>query len=336
VLLLEVDESGSIARAVELLPLLNAPAQIRFLLEGLSARISGQEGPGNQLAVEVLYTARAAVRLNIYEGDDPIVAFGQESARHDGRVLKALAAVLKRGARPTPVGQAPLVVLAERDINLLTGLESRLTEAGFRVMTVGDGDQVLAQVRTRPVAAVISGIRLPTKDGIAMLMELKRDDRFSRLPVLLLGEGGAADVSRGLDLGADDVVQRPIHPEAVLARLRKVLDQRRSNKSAGINGTISGLPLVDLIQILMMGGRTAWIRVATSNEEGSLQLRSGQLTAATIGTDWTGEEALYALVDLDEGHFEVFFEDRGQSNLNGSSEFLLLEAVRRRDERRGS
>ena len=169
-----------------------------------------------------------------------------------------------------------------------------------------------------------------------MLMELRRDPRIAHVPVILLSDNDVqGDLARGIEMGAEEVMSRPLHLELLVAKLRRILDRRSSASDAGIHGRISDLPIVDLLQTLTMGGRTAWVRLTTSTEDGILQIRAGKLVSAELGSTWQGEDALYALVDLDEGRFEVHFGDLGRTNLHGPTEFLLLEAVRRRDERRG-
>lgn len=166
-------------------------------------------------------------------------------------------------------------------------------------------------------------------------MELRREPSTATIPVFLLSDtGSASDLSRGFELGAEEVMGRPFHLDLLVSKLRRTLD-RNSASRAGISGRISDLPMVDLLQTLTMGGRTAHVRIVTSTENGVLQIRNGKLVSADLGPSWEGEEALYALVDLDEGLFEVHFSDLGRQNIHRPTEFLLLEAVRRRDERRG-
>lgn len=326
--------------ALSVLRPLSPPYDIESLYSVLERRLAGQEGPGRHPGAEVLYTARAVVRAGIQDGEDPVAALGSEAARHDAGTLRALTTVLRRGGLRQQVAAAgsfhQLVVLAERDASLLTSLESRLREAGYDVLVVGDGDQALAAARSRPVAAIVAAFRLPKKDGISLLLEVHRDVRLASIPVILMTESQQPnDVARGLELGAEDVLSRPIHLDLLLARLRRALERRVVQNRAGVMGRLQDLPLVDLLQTLMMGGRTAWVRVLTPEMEGWIQLRAGQMVAAEVG-NITAEEAVYRLVDTDEGRFEVHFEDHGQSNLHVSSQFLLLEAMRRRDERRGT
>ncbi|MDP2304602.1 MAG: DUF4388 domain-containing protein, partial [Pseudomonadota bacterium] len=136
------------------------------------------------------------------------------------------------------------------------------------------------------------------------------------------------------------VRMEPVSPQgdtsalpALLGALRKVL-RRRPEAPAAVTGRLSDLPLVDLLQTLMHGGRTARIVIVGTADLGAVQVRDGRIVAATHGAR-AGEPALQTLVAGREGRFEVRFEDAGVTNLAGTSEFLLLEALRRRDEVRG-
>lgn len=119
-------------------------------------------------------------------------------------------------------------------------------------------------------------------------------------------------------------------PSSILGSLRRVLG--RSNAPA-VSGRLSDLSLSDLIQTLTISGKTAKILILGGAERGTLQVREGRLVAAVHGPR-AGESALYTLVSTREARFEVRFEDDGTTNLTGSSESLLIDAVRRRDEAR--
>lgn len=119
---------------------------------------------------------------------------------------------------------------------------------------------------------------------------------------------------------------------SLFGALRRVLG-RRTGTPPAVVGRLSELSLVDLLQTLTLGGRTARVSVLGGAERGVVQVREGRLVAATHGPR-LGEVALHSLVANRDGRFEVRFEDDGAANLNGASEFLLLEAVRRRDEQR--
>jgi DNA-binding response OmpR family regulator len=331
------DEGRRFALPLTVLRQFDPPWDLDEILNGVERRLSGTEGPGRDLRVEILYTSRAAVRASVVDGGDPVQALGAEAARHDARVLRSLAQVLRRQGLRHQVaaggGGSSAVVVAEREAAVLTALEARLGAAGFDVVVAADGEQAAQLARNLVPAAIIANQRLPRKDGISLLLELRRQENTRHVPVILLTDkGGARDVARGLELGAEDVLEKPIHPDVVVAKLRRAI-ARRPQSSIGIAGTLAELSLVDLLQTLTLGGKTAIVQIVAPGEPGGIQVREGQIVAAQHGRR-TGEEALYTLCALSEGRFEVRFEDSGADNIHGQAEFLLLEALRRRDEAR--
>lgn len=147
-----------------------------------------------------------------------------------------------------------------------------------------------------------------------------------------------AGVSEGSDpilrLGADAAR----HDGAVLGALAEVLgrvgaDLRAAGGPGATSGRLEDLSLPEILQLLTLGGKTALVRVRGPQNSGAVQVRRGRIVAAR-SEYLAGDEALYALVALDEGIFDVWFQDLLPDNLAGESEFLLLEALRVRDERR--
>ncbi len=332
------DEGRRFALAMTVLRQFDPPWDMEGLFAGVERRLQAQEGPGRDMRVEVLYTARSAVRASVVDGGDPVEALGADATRHDARVLRSLAHVLRRQGLRHQVaaggGASSSVILAEREAAVLTVLESRLSAAGFDVLVAADGEQAAQLARNLVPAAIVANLRLPKKDGLSLLLELRRNDLTRNIPVLLLTDkgGGPKDVARGLEAGAEDVLEKPIHPDVVVAKLRRAL-ARRPTSSVGITGTLSDLSLVDLLQTLTLGGKTALVLVTGTPDPGTVQVRGGQIVAAQHGRR-TGEEALYSLAVLGDGRFEVRFEDGGADNIHGQAESLLLEALRRRDEAR--
>lgn len=332
------EEGRRFALSLTVLRQFDPPWDLDELLNGVERRLTGQEGPGKDLRVEILYTARSAVRASVVDGGDPVQALGAEATRHDARVLRVLARVLRRQGLRHQVaaggGGSSAVIVAEREAAVLTALEARLGAAGFDVIVASDGEQALQLARNLVPAAVIANQRLPRKDGISLLLELRRHENTRNVPVILITDaGGARDVARGLELGAEDVLEKPIHPDVVVAKLRRAV-ARRPASAVGISGALNELSLVDLLQTLTLGGKTAVVQVSGPGDPGGVQVRDGQIVAAQHGRR-TGEEALFSLAILGEGRFEVRFEDTGTDNIHGQADLLLLEAVRRRDENRG-
>lgn len=326
------------ALPVALLAPFSPPWDLPALYSALERRVSGEEGPSDNPAVEVLYTARAVARTTLRDGQDPVESLGAEAARHDAATLNALADVWrKKGLRHLVAageGASQSIVLAGPDDALVTAVADRLARAGFEVSIATDGEDALNFARALEPAAVLAGLRMGRRDGISLIVELRRGVSTRGIPVLLTAEGAdPADVTRALEMGAEDVIELPTNVDVIVARVRRAIGRRASDDEA-IGGRLADLPLHELLQTLTLGGRTARVRIQGAIETGMVQVRDGQIVAAHYGTR-TAEDAFYAMVGLDEGRFEARFVDDGKNNLARSSEYLLLEALRRRDEGRG-
>jgi DNA-binding response OmpR family regulator len=121
------------------------------------------------------------------------------------------------------------ILLAEDDAMLGDGLRAGLRQLGFLVDWVRDGVAAERELASDVYAAGVLDLGLPMKDGLDVLQALRA--RNISTPVLVLTARDAiADRVRGLDLGADDYVVKPVDLHELAARLRSLI--RRSHGQA--------------------------------------------------------------------------------------------------------
>ncbi|MFM9917025.1 MAG: winged helix-turn-helix domain-containing protein [Rhizobacter sp.] len=161
------------------------------------------------------------------------------------------------------------ILLAEDDTLLGDGLRAGLRQLGFLVDWVRDGDAAERELRAQSYAAAVLDLGLPLKDGMEVLAALRRDG--ITVPVLVLTARDALpDRIRGLDLGADDYVIKPVDLHELAARLRALVRRAHGQpqeKLAAQDVTLdpaarsveqSGVPVVlsgrefDLLHALML------------------------------------------------------------------------------------
>jgi two-component system OmpR family response regulator/two-component system response regulator QseB len=119
------------------------------------------------------------------------------------------------------------ILLAEDDPLLGDGLRAGLRQAGFLVDWVRDGAAAERELRSEAYAAAVLDLGLPLKDGIDILASVRRAGVV--LPVLVLTARDAIlERVRGLDLGADDYVVKPVDLNELAARLRALV--RRAHR----------------------------------------------------------------------------------------------------------
>ena len=118
------------------------------------------------------------------------------------------------------------ILLAEDDAMLGDGLRAGLRQQGFQVDWVRDGLAAERELGTGDYQAAVLDLGLPLKDGLDVLQAIR--SRKNATPVLVLTARDAIpDRIKGLDLGADDYVLKPVDLYELGARLRSLV--RRAN-----------------------------------------------------------------------------------------------------------
>lgn len=114
------------------------------------------------------------------------------------------------------------ILLAEDDTLLGDGLQSGLRQLGFQVDWVRDGAAAERELRAQAYDAAVLDLGLPRKDGLEVLAGIRRAGFMT--PVLVLTARDAVpDRIRGLDVGADDYVVKPVDMQELAARLRALV-----------------------------------------------------------------------------------------------------------------
>ncbi|HEX7544417.1 MAG TPA: response regulator transcription factor [Candidatus Limnocylindrales bacterium] len=125
----------------------------------------------------------------------------------------------------------PLLLVADDEPRITKLVSMALSEEGFRVVTASSGEEALAKAEQIRPDIILLDIVMPDLDGIEVMRQL-RERR--QVPVILLtAKGSTADKAKGLDLGADDYVAKPFHPDELAARVRAVL-RRASGAAQGV------------------------------------------------------------------------------------------------------
>lgn len=114
------------------------------------------------------------------------------------------------------------ILLAEDDPLLGDGLRAGLRQLGFQVDWVRDGEAAERELRAQPYTAAVLDLGLPRKDGLEVLSTI-RQARITTPILVLTARDTVPERIRGLDLGADDYVVKPVDLDELAARLRALV-----------------------------------------------------------------------------------------------------------------
>src|SRR5215467_3055597 len=102
------------------------------------------------------------------------------------------------------IGVQKKVLIVEDESDLVKLLKYNLEKEGFRVNYATDGTVALVEAHRDPPDLVMLDLMLPGIDGLEVCRELRRNERFARIPILILSaRSEEADRVVGLELGAD-------------------------------------------------------------------------------------------------------------------------------------
>ncbi len=113
----------------------------------------------------------------------------------------------------------------------------------WQVTEAEDGVQALDKIKKDLPTLILLDIMMPRMDGYELLQHLKSDPKTRSIPVLMLtGLKEADDEVKGLDLGAEDYLTKPIKSKVLIARVKKVLGKRGLSAPSEPSGLSSQTP----------------------------------------------------------------------------------------------
>ena len=232
------------------------------------------------------------------------------------------------------------LLLVDGDPESLRVTEVSLKKAGFSVTSATDGRDALAKCQISPPDLVISETRMPDLDGFELCRRLREDERFQGIPfVFLTGQKSVEDKVRGLELGVEDYLTKPIYIKEIVTRVRMLLQRRererleRKDGRAGFTGNLAEMGVVDVVQTLELGRKSAALRVGNgAGGAATVWFRDGQIVDCEAGS-LVGEAAFYRLLHWSDGEFVVEFGPvEREARISMSTRALLLEGMRQLDE----
>ncbi|XYI03180.1 response regulator [Sorangium sp. So ce1128] len=235
------------------------------------------------------------------------------------------------------------LLLVDADPRSVRVLEVSLKKAGYSVTTAKDGADALAKLEVSTPDLVLSDTRLPHVDGYALVRKMKEHADWAAIPVVFLtSQRSIEDKIRGLELGVEDYLTKPIFVRELIARVTLLLARRtregittRHFSTTGrtrFSGSILDMNVVDLLQTFEVSRKSGIVHLSHGDNEVQVYFREGKVVDATLGR-LCGEEAVYRALLWNEGTFEVeFCKVDNPDVIETSTQGLLMEGMRRVDE----
>lgn len=120
------------------------------------------------------------------------------------------------------------ILLADDEKDILEFLQYNLEKEGFAVITANNGEEAISLLNENPDLAILD-IMMPKLNGFEVCAKIRENKKTANLPVIFLtAKSSEQDELRGLELGANDFILKPISPLKLIARVKTNLRKSAS------------------------------------------------------------------------------------------------------------
>lgn len=120
---------------------------------------------------------------------------------------------------------AKQVLIIDDDQDTVKYLSVLLTERGYDAIAAYNGNEGLQKVREARPDLIVLDVMMPKRSGLVVFKELKRDEQYANIPVLMLT--GVSGVIEELERHKDETFEKPYEPvrEALKKRIRELREE---------------------------------------------------------------------------------------------------------------
>ncbi len=157
------------------------------------------------------------------------------------------------------------VLVVDDEPNIREYLKAVLEDAGFKVITAGDGIEALEIIKKKSPDFISLDLIMPRKSGHKLLYELKKDKKWSRIPVLIvtaharddLGKEDLDDILNNRVMSGPGIyLEKPINPLKYIRAIQRTLGLEETEE------VVNKIDLKEQLQQSIQGANPELLRKA--------------------------------------------------------------------------
>jgi DNA-binding response OmpR family regulator len=235
------------------------------------------------------------------------------------------------------------LLVVDADPRSLRVLEVSLRNAGYNVAGCPSVGKAFEILHANKPDLILSDTSFADMNGFDFVEQLRQNSDWSDIPFMFLSSDGSIESKiRGLELGVQDYLTKPIYIREVVARVgielarqaRAGLARRNTDSRTRFSGSLSEMSVVDLLQTIDVSRKSGVLTlVSVDGQEGMISFDSGAVINATV-EDLRGEDAIYRQLLWREGNFDLEFRrvSLSERTVHRTTQALLMEGMHRLDE----
>ncbi|MEK6553059.1 MAG: response regulator transcription factor [Bacteroidota bacterium] len=123
------------------------------------------------------------------------------------------------------------ILLVDDEKDIVEFLSYNLIQEGFKVITAFNGKEALEKISEKP-DLIILDVMMPKMDGYEVCTKIRSMEEFKNTPIIFLtAKASEQDEVLGLNIGADDFIQKPISPKKLTARVKSNLRKLETSQT---------------------------------------------------------------------------------------------------------
>jgi len=128
------------------------------------------------------------------------------------------------------------ILVVDDDPDIQEAVKIVLETQPYELTFASDGEECLEQVKKNTPDLIILDLLMPKKDGFEVIKELRGYHNYPRIPILILTvvkkEAGDRryELETGLSMDVDDYIEKPIQPDDLIHRVKKILARGRKER----------------------------------------------------------------------------------------------------------
>ncbi|MCD6248959.1 MAG: DUF4388 domain-containing protein [candidate division Zixibacteria bacterium] len=232
-----------------------------------------------------------------------------------------------------------------KDDDYLIAIAGRLKEEGFRPVSLTEVDTFVDMYqRSCPNMIILLQEGHASKSRQLISALTKKGVEIDKVPTFLVaGNQATAELADMLKQGLEDIIPIENSLDLLVVKLQKLRAKKADTDMPELvkpdqgvtSGNLEDINLVDLLQAMGPGGKTARIKVTTDEGQLVMYLDKGKIVYAEGDDDKKGPEAFYDGVTWKTGQWTVRPVDSDklpEPNNDADNDALLMEGCRRLDE----
>jgi DNA-binding response OmpR family regulator len=117
------------------------------------------------------------------------------------------------------------ILVVDDEELVLIALDALLSPSGYEVTTANNGDDALEKLNKKKFDLMILDILMPGMNGFELCEKIRSLDEYKVVPIIMLtAKSGSEDKKKGMEMGANLFLPKPIAPQHLIDLIKKSLE----------------------------------------------------------------------------------------------------------------